>query len=109
MQISITRAGRSPVVRLTVLMGLLTWSLFATGPVSAPGPASGLVPVAEVVEAADPGAVVGRIPWSKFGCFACAGMLIGLGGGSVVGIAAMLSAVPEYGFWCAVGCYAAFR
>lgn len=97
----------SVALRILVLSALLTLGL---------APARRLPVVADVplslVENTSVGAptdVVGsRIGLGKIGCLGCAGMVIGMGWGSVVGSFLVMAAWPEYVVLCGMGCLKAF-
>lgn len=89
----------STVVMLAVAPGLVD-SVPSSSPVTARP---------ETPAGAPADAVVGRLPWGKLSCLACAGSLLGLGYGTVVGAVAVATAWPQYAFWCGMGCASAFR
>lgn len=97
------RRERARTVRALLLLSFLALAL---APATSPLPP----PVGPAAVAADPGeAVVGRGPLDTFACLGCAGAVVGLGGTSVVGVVAVLSAWPEIGIGCGLACYNAFR
>lgn len=107
MSTSIVPSRKPLVVRLfalsTVLMLALAPGLLDRAPSSLP-----LTVQPETSVSAPADAVVGRVPWGKVACLACAGSLIGAGYGTVIGAVAVAAAWPKYVFWCGVGCATAF-
>lgn len=100
MQNSIGSRCQTRVVRLLLLASLLVVTVAPTVPPTAPA-----VPaVATSVER-----VVGRGPLDAFACLGCAGVVVGLGGTTVLGVVGLLSAWPEIGIGCGLACYEAFR
>lgn len=49
--------------------------------------------------------VGGQILSSKSACIACASLIIGLGGTTVIGVVSVLSGLPEFGLACGLACY----
>lgn len=100
---------------LVRLLALATTLVLALAPASLGPPPSSFPPTARtgVAVGTAPDAVVGAVPFGtrlgRFGCLACAGVMIGIGGTSLLGAAVTAAAWPNYAAWCALGCYQAFR
>lgn len=107
---SLAAGGRPATFRLVTLFTVLVLAVAPAAVGSFPSPAPPPIPVAVRTAAA---AVVGGVPFplglGRFGCLACAGIMIGIGGTSLLGAAIATAAWPRYAAWCAVGCYNVFR
>lgn len=105
---------RSPLARILALASALTLLVASapTAPSGAPSAAGEISAAAgevsdAVAHAAD-AVVGGQFFNNKAACLACAGVIIGLGGTSVLGVVVVLSGVPEFGLACGLVCYDAY-
>lgn len=94
---------KAPATKLLALATALALLLATPGPPSLPASAADDVPGA-TVHAVD-AVVGGQILSSKSACIACASLIIGLGGASIIGVVSLLSGIPEFGLACGLACY----
>ena len=110
MTFSLATVGTPPAFRLVALFTVLVLAAAPATVGSFPSNAPRAIPAA-VRTAAD--GVVGGVPFplrlGRFGCLACAGIMVGIGGTSLLGAAIATAAWPRYAAWCALGCYNVFR
>ena len=104
-------APRRFVAFRAAIVSIFLSLLLAVAPVVPGASADPPLPVSEIVEPVVPGAVTGAAPYplGRVGCLGCAAGLLVAGGGTIIGVVAVATAVPHYFGWCAAGCYLAYR
>lgn len=94
----------NPATKLLALTTALAL-LLALPPGSPVTPADSSDDLSDATVRAVDAVVGGQILSSKSACIACASLIIGLGGTTVIGVVSVLSGLPEFGLACGLACY----